>query len=101
MAGGARARARTPIQVDPDRLAAYVGRYRLPPDRILTVKREGDRLTIDFPGRTRFALLPWAEGRFFLKVMDLELTFAQDGKGGASTLEIDYEGQKLNAKKVD
>jgi hypothetical protein len=96
-----RARARMPIKVDPDRLAAYVGRYWLPPDRVVTVNREGDRLTIDFPGRTRFSLLPWAEGRFFLKVMDLELTFAPDGKGQVNAVEIDYEGRKLIAKKVD
>jgi hypothetical protein len=45
--------------------------------------------------------LPWAEGKFFLKVIDLELTFARDEKGRISTLEIDHEGRKLNAKKVD
>ena len=33
--------------------------------------------------------------------MDLELTFARDGKGRVSTLEIDYEGHKMTAKKVD
>jgi hypothetical protein len=65
------------------------------------VNREGARLTIDFPGRTRFSLLPWAEEKFFLKVMDLELTFARNGKGRVSTLEIDYEGHKMNATKVD
>jgi CubicO group peptidase (beta-lactamase class C family) len=96
-----RARARTPIPVDPDRLAAYVGRYRLTPNRVLTVKREGDGLTVDFPGRTRFALLPWAEGRFFLKVLDLELTFAPDEQGRVSTLEIVYEGRKQKATKVN
>ena len=96
-----RARARTPITVDPDRLAAYVGSYRLSPDRVMTVNREGDRLTIDFPGQTRFSLLSCREGKFFLKVMDLELTFARDGQGRVSTLEIDFEGQKMIAKKVD
>ena len=65
------------------------------------MNREGDQLSIDFPGRTRFSLLPWAEGRFFLKVMDLELTFARNGKGQVNTLEIDYEGRKLIAMKVD
>ena len=85
----------------PDRLATYVGRYRLLPDRVVTVNRQEDRLTIDFPGRTRFSLLPWAEEKFFLKVMDLELTFARDEKGRVSTLEIDYEGQKMEAKKTD
>jgi CubicO group peptidase (beta-lactamase class C family) len=96
-----RARARTPIQVGPDSLAAYVGRYRLTPNRVLTVKQDGDGLTVDFPGRTRFSLLPWAEGKYFLKSLDLELTFARDEKGRVSTLEINYEGRKQSAKKVD
>jgi hypothetical protein len=96
-----RARAHAPIQVEPDRLVAYVGRYRLTPDRVVTLNREGDRLTIDFPGRTRFSLLPWAEGKFFLKVIDLELTFALDRKGNVSTMEVDCEGRKLIAKKLD
>jgi hypothetical protein len=76
-------------------------RFKLPSNRVLTVKREGDALTVDFPGRLRFSLLPWAEGRFFLKVLDMELTFARDEKGQVSTLEIEYEGQKMNAKKMD
>jgi Domain of unknown function (DUF3471) len=96
-----RARARTPIRVDPDRLAAYVGHYRVTPNRVVTVQQEGDGLTIDFPGKTRFLLLPWAEGRFFLKVLDLELTFARDEKGRVSTLDIDYEDRKYSAKKAD
>jgi hypothetical protein len=57
-----RAKARTPIQVDPDRLAAYLGHYHLAPNRVLTVQREGDGLTIDFPGKTRLLMFPWAEG---------------------------------------
>jgi hypothetical protein len=87
--------------MNPDRLATYAGSYRFAPDRVVTVNREGARLTIDFPGRTRFSLLPWAEEKVFLKVMDLELTFARNGKGRVSTLEIDYEGHKMNATKVD
>jgi CubicO group peptidase (beta-lactamase class C family) len=96
-----RARAHTSIKVKPDHLSAYVGLYRLPPNRVLTVKQEGDGLTVDFPGRTRFSFLPWAEGRFFLKVLDLELTFARDEEGHVSRLEIEYEGQKMKAKKVN
>ena len=33
--------------------------------------------------------------------MDLEVTFALDGTGKVSTLEIDYEGQKMNVQKLD
>jgi CubicO group peptidase (beta-lactamase class C family) len=95
------ARARTPIRVDPDRLAAYVGHYRVSPDRVVTVQQERGGLTIDFPGKTRFLVLPWAEGKFFLKVLDLELTFARDEKGRVSTLEIDYEDRNYSAKKTD
>jgi hypothetical protein len=96
-----RAQARTPIRVDPDRLAAYVGNYRLSPNRVLTVQQEGDGLTNDFPGKTRVLLLSWAEGKFFVKVLDLEQTFARDEKGRVSTLEFDYEDIKYSAKKVD
>ena len=96
-----RARAHTTIRVSPDRLAAYVGGYRLRPDRVLTVKLEGDSLTIDFPGRTRFSLLPWEEGRFFLKVVDLELTFTRDESGRVRTLKMMHEGRRWDAKKVD
>jgi hypothetical protein len=40
------ARARTSIQVDPERLAAYVGRYRLLSfQRVFTVKQEEDGLS--------------------------------------------------------
>src|SRR5262249_38075811 len=96
-----RARAHTPITVDPDHLATYVGRYRLAFDPVLTLNRGRDRLTLDFPGPNPFALLPRADEKFFLKVMDLELTFARDRKGRVSYLDIDYEGQKLNATRVD
>jgi hypothetical protein len=96
-----RAKARTPIRVAPGHLAAYIGHYRLSPNRVLTVQREGDGLSFDFPGKSRFLMLPWAEGKFFLKVLDLELTFARDGKGRVSTLEFDYEDIKYSAKKVD
>ena len=94
-------RTRTPIKIDPNRLTAYVGRYRLTPDRVLTLNQESEQLTIDFPGRTRFSLHPWADGKFFLKVMDLELTFARNETGQVDTLEIEYEGEKLIATRMD
>jgi hypothetical protein len=96
-----RARARTPIRLDRDRIAAYVGHYRLSPNRVVTVQQEGDGLTIDFPGKTRFLLLPWADGKFFLKVLDLELTFAQDENGRVSTVEFVYEDRQYSAKRAD
>ena len=40
-------------------------------------------------------------GKFFLKVLDPELTFARDKKGRVSTLEFDYEDIKYSAKMVD
>jgi hypothetical protein len=46
-------------------------------------------------------MLPWAEGRFFVKVLDPELTFTRNEKGLVSTLEIEYEGQKQSAQKID
>jgi CubicO group peptidase (beta-lactamase class C family) len=97
-----RARACKAISVDPGHLAAYVGRYRLSPHNLVrTVQLEGDGLTINFPGKTRVLLLPWSEGKFFVKALGMDMTFARDEKGRVSTLEFDYEDIKYSGEKVE
>ena len=40
-------------------------------------------------------------GKFFLKVLDPELTFARDERDRVSTLAFDYEDIKYSAMKLD
>jgi CubicO group peptidase (beta-lactamase class C family) len=95
-----RARAHTPTRVDPKVYARYVGRYRLGPDRVFTVSREGDHLVIDIPRSNRSVLFPATEESFFLKVMDLELTFVSDRGSQVTRMDIRVPGQKVSAARV-
>jgi CubicO group peptidase (beta-lactamase class C family) len=84
--------ARTVAQVDPKLYDAYVGRYQIAPTFILTVTREGDRLMTQATGQGKFEVFPESETKFFLKVVDAQITFVKDG--GAVTHLVLHQGGK-------
>jgi CubicO group peptidase (beta-lactamase class C family) len=98
---GRRAAARTPIRVDPRVYARYVGGYRLNPQRVLTVSREGDRLLIDIPRSYWSQMFPASEDTFFLKTTDAELTFLPGGRGPVTGVEIRTPRRKVTATRVN
>ncbi len=59
---------------------AYVGQYRNPRGRILTVIREGDRLMIEVGGQ-KVEIFPESETQFFFKEDDVLLVFVKDEQG--------------------
>lgn len=73
---------RVAIQVDPKIYDAYVGKYELRPDFILTITLDGNRLLTQLTGQPMTEIFPESESKFFLKVVDAQLTFvkAEDGK---------------------
>jgi CubicO group peptidase (beta-lactamase class C family) len=96
-----RARARTAIKLDPKTYDAYVGRYELNPQRTFTATRQGDRLIMDFARGEIAELFPEAEGKFFTKVWDIQVTFGKDGSGKVTHLDIVVDGRpSRRAKKV-
>lgn len=66
---------RKEITAAPSSLDQYVGAYQLAPSAIITVTREGDQLSVQLTGQPKFPLFQEAEGKFFLKVVDAQLTF--------------------------
>ena len=96
-----RAQARVPIQLDPKILEPYVGQYQLetPPNRILTVSREGSRLFVDIPRNYKSELFAKSESKFFLKVSPVQLTFIKD-EGQVTHMEGVAYGQTLRAKRI-
>jgi CubicO group peptidase (beta-lactamase class C family) len=75
-------------RVDPSVYDAYAGRYRIGPDAVLTVTREGDRLMIRPPGQPRVEVLPESETEFFLKAAEVKLRFVKDEKGKVTHLVV-------------
>ena len=73
-------RERAIAKVDPKIYDAYVGRYRNPRGRILSVMREGDKLMIEVGGQ-KVEIFPESETQFFFKEDDVLLVFVTDEQG--------------------
>jgi len=90
---------RVAVKIDPKILDAYVGRYELNPNFIITMSREGDSLIAQATGQPKFELFPESETKFFLKDVDAQVTFLKDDKGAVTNLIL-HQGIDQTAKKI-
>lgn len=88
-------------RVDPKVYDAYVGRYRIAPDMVLTVTREGDRLMAEPTGQPRRELLPESPTEFFLKPGDASLAFLKDDTGRVTHAVLRQGARETKAKRID
>jgi hypothetical protein len=87
--------------VNPKLFDAYVGRYRLAPNSILLITREGDHLFLQATGDQKFELFPESDREYFLKVSDAQITFELDSKGRGSRLILHQNGLDWYASPVE
>jgi CubicO group peptidase (beta-lactamase class C family) len=92
---------------DPKALDPYVGIYR-GSGSVFTVTREGDQLFVEVTGQPefpmfqpRFPMFPESERRFFLTVVDAQITFDVDSEGTAKQLTVDQNGSRYAATRAD
>jgi hypothetical protein len=90
---------RVAIKVDPATFDAFVGRYELRPDFIMTVTREGDRLMTQATGQQKIEMFPESESKFFAKVLDAQITFVKEG-GAVTHLILHQNGQQQRAARI-
>jgi CubicO group peptidase (beta-lactamase class C family) len=94
-------RERSEIKVDPKILDAYVGKYELRPGVVLTVTRDGDKLMTELTGQPQVQIYPESETKFFLKVVDAQLTFLKADDSPVSAVILHQGGRDQTAKKID
>ena len=92
-------RERVAVKVDPKIFDAYVGEYELAPNRVFIVGKEGDKLMAAPKGRPQAELFPESETKFFLKIVDAQVTFVKDDKGAVTHLIL-HQGGDQKAKKI-
>ncbi|HKR63060.1 MAG TPA: serine hydrolase [Thermoanaerobaculia bacterium] len=73
------AKTRKEIALDEQTLQRYVGRYELAPGFIITITREGAHLFGQATGQPRFEMFAENDHEFFLKVVDAQITFNENG----------------------
>ena len=92
---------RKPMQINSQKLDAYVGQYQLSPEVTYTITREGDKLFGQRTGRARDELLPLCVDILYRKgVWRGEKVFERDAQGNVVTMLDRRENNDLVWKKV-
>ena len=91
---------RTAIKGDPKIYDAYVGHYELTPSFVIAITKEGGRIFAQATGQPRFEVFPESETKFFLTVVDAQITFVKNDKGSATALVLHQNGIDQKAHKL-
>ncbi|MGV0026158.1 serine hydrolase [Phormidesmis priestleyi] len=91
---------RKAIAINPKLYEAYVGRYELAPNFILTITKAGDRLFAQATGQPKVELFPESETNFFIKEVDAQVTFVRDQQRQVNQLILHQSGQNVPAKRL-
>ncbi len=94
-------KSRTEIKVEPSVLDRYVGRYQLAPSAILTVTRDDSRFFVQLTGQPSFDIFAESEKKFFLKVVDAQLTFETDAQNKAVAVVLHQNGIDQRAPRIE
>jgi CubicO group peptidase (beta-lactamase class C family) len=89
------------VAVDAKVLDQYVGRYGLPPNIILTIRREGDHLSVQENDEPKQDLLSESETDFFSTVADDAYTFERDSKGKVTAMVLHADGKDISIKRIE
>jgi hypothetical protein len=79
----------------------YVGQYQLGPNAIMTMSRDGDRFYTQLTGQPKFEMFAESERKFFLKVVDAQLTFDVEAQGAANQVTLHQNGRDIVAKRMN
>jgi CubicO group peptidase (beta-lactamase class C family) len=91
---------RKEVAVAPNVLAAYVGVYQLAPTFSMTVTLDGGSLSVQATGQQKFPMFAESETKFFLKVVDAQLTFERDATGMVTSMTLTQGGANQRAARV-
>jgi CubicO group peptidase (beta-lactamase class C family) len=90
---------RTITKLEPTTLDAFVGVYR-GSGLVFTITREGDQLFVQLAGQSRYPMFPQSERRFFLKVVNAQITFDVDSEGRAKQLTLNQNRSDFMATRL-
>jgi CubicO group peptidase (beta-lactamase class C family) len=88
------------VRVPETVLDSYLGRYELQPGFVLTVTRVGNQLSIQATSQPRVEVYPATETKFYLKVVDAQVTFVRDADGSVNELILHQGGKDMPAKRI-
>lgn len=91
---------RKAVKLDPGIYDAYVGKYELTPEFVITVTRETNGLAIQATDQPKFEVFAESETKFFFTVVDAQITFVKNEKGEVTHLILHQNGADQTAKRI-
>jgi len=88
------------IALPENMLSAYVGQYKLDEDFILTISKEAGQLYAQATGQNKLRIYPYADDKFFVKVVDAHMEFIAEG-GKVTKMIFHQGGADIPAPKID
>ena len=87
--------------IPPAELNAIAGSYQFPPDVIIRIRVNGNRLMVKPGQQTEFEAIATSDGQFCLPVDNIKLVFEKDAAGKVTSMKVSQNGQTFTAKKLD
>jgi CubicO group peptidase (beta-lactamase class C family) len=88
------------IKVDEKILEAYVGKYEMNPDFIITIFKEQGRLFVEATGQKKFEIFAETETKFFTKINDAQFEFLKEDMDKITKVVLKQGGRQAEAKRV-
>ncbi len=82
-------------------LDTYVGKYELAPSFIITVTRKENQMFAQATGQPQFEIFASAQNKFYLKVVEANVTFDADEAGTIKSMTLYQNGQVMPGKKLE
>jgi hypothetical protein len=92
---------RTEVKVDPKVLEEYTGVFAITPQFALTITAEDGKLMVQATGQSKLALFPESKTKFFLRVVDAQISFVPDKNGKVNELILHQNGIDQKAKRTE
>lgn len=89
------------VAVDSAKLDRYAGRYKVNPDRVITIKNDNGKLMAQPTGEPAFELLPISDTTFIRRDAGLKYTFVSDASSGVVVENGNGTAVAIGAMKVE
>lgn len=92
---------RVQIKVDPAIFDKYEGKYTIEDGMVIKIWRNKDKLMGEAVGQAKFELFPESETKFFLKIVDAQITFHPEKEGKVKRFTLAMAGDESEGKRVE
>lgn len=89
------------ISLSVNELEQFTGYYKFSDTAVMTISRTGDQLLSQLTGQQAIEIYPESATKFFVKVVDAQLSFIVNEHGLVTALVLHQNGANMNAPRIE